>query len=119
MTEPKPHRGWHSRGYLPHCDAAGLVQHIVFGLADSLPAGIRTTSAIHTERLLDSGHGECLLRQAECAQCVEDSLLHADGAQYRLLAWCVMPNHVHAVIEQIEGSPLGDIIQSWKSVSGH
>jgi len=35
------HRGWRSRGYLPHLDAPELVQHVVFRLADSLPAHIR------------------------------------------------------------------------------
>ena len=30
-------RGWHSRGYLPHFDAAGVVQSITFRLGDCLP----------------------------------------------------------------------------------
>lgn len=30
-------RGWYSRGYLPHVDGVGLIQHITFHLADSLP----------------------------------------------------------------------------------
>lgn len=29
---------WRSRGYLPHFDAPNVVQHVVFRLADSLPA---------------------------------------------------------------------------------
>ena len=40
-----------------------------------------------------------------------------DGQRYRLLAWCVMPNHVHVVIEQIAGFTLGGIIKSWKMAS--
>jgi hypothetical protein len=32
------HAGWRKRGYLPHYDATGAVQHIVFRLADALPA---------------------------------------------------------------------------------
>lgn len=32
------HRGWYSRGYLPHCDFPGLLQAITYRLADSLPA---------------------------------------------------------------------------------
>ncbi|HEX8463400.1 MAG TPA: hypothetical protein VF627_02170, partial [Abditibacterium sp.] len=30
------HRGWHSRGYLPHFDSPELVQMVTFRLADSL-----------------------------------------------------------------------------------
>ena len=40
--------GWHSRGYLPHCDADGLIQHITFHLADSLPK----SALDHLERSL-------------------------------------------------------------------
>ncbi|HEX7722891.1 MAG TPA: hypothetical protein VF397_12080 [Pyrinomonadaceae bacterium] len=29
--------GWHSRGYLPHFDAAEITQTVTFRLADSLP----------------------------------------------------------------------------------
>jgi len=119
MTNPKPHRGWYSRGYLPHCDAAGLVQHIVFGLADSIPRGTRSPSALHTDRLLDAGHGACHLRDPICASFVETALLHCDGERYRLIAWCVMPNHVHVIIEQSEGFPLASLVQSWKSAASH
>jgi hypothetical protein len=30
-------RGWYSRGYLPHFDAEGIIQHITYHLGDSLP----------------------------------------------------------------------------------
>ncbi len=33
------HRGWHSRGYLPHFDSPELVQMVTFWLVDSLPQG--------------------------------------------------------------------------------
>lgn len=120
MTSSQPpHRGWYSRGYLPHCDVAGLIQHIVFGLADSVPRGVRSPSVQHSDRLLDAGHGACHLRDATCASSVEAALLHSDGERYRLIAWCIMPNHVHAVIEQGQSFPLANIIQSWKSASSH
>ena len=31
-------RGWHERGYLPHCDQPGLTQFVTFRLWDSMPA---------------------------------------------------------------------------------
>jgi putative transposase len=38
-----------------------------------------------------------------------------DGDRYRLLAWCIMPNHVHVVVEPDANNLLDRIIQSWKS----
>ena len=117
--------GWHSRGYLPHCDEDGLVQHVVFRLADSLP-----TAAIHkmalldkVERysrcdlLLDAGRGEAILKRPEAAQIVVDTLLCFDGQRYALIAWCVKPNHVHVIVEPRGEHLLGRIVKSWKAFS--
>jgi type I restriction enzyme R subunit/putative DNA methylase len=115
---------------LPHFDVPGLVQHVTFHLADSLPreAIARMQAQVNSmpeserslarrqriQELLDSGLGCCLLREAACAEIVEDSLLFGDGARYRLIAWVVMPNHVHVLIEQLPGWPLAKVVQSWK-----
>jgi putative transposase len=112
------HRGWRSRGYLPHCEEAGLVQHIVFGLADALPRKV-FASAMHAERCLDEGLGECLLAEPSCAEAVQNAILHADGERYRLIAWCVMPNHVHVVAEFDRGFALDVVVQGWKSTAAH
>ncbi|MGD9966479.1 MAG: transposase [Hyphomonadaceae bacterium] len=96
-----------------------MVQHIVFGLADAIPSGLRLPSAMHADRALDRAYGECILRQGECAEIVETVMLHSDGERFRLIAWCVMPNHVHAVAEQVDGFPLSDVVQAWKSTSAH
>lgn len=109
------HRGWRSRGYIPHCDSAHLVQHMVFGLADAIPPGARPPSALHRDHLLDAGHGSCLLRDPRCASIV----LHADDERYRLIAWCIMPNHVHVLVEQLQGWPLSTVVQAWKGASAH
>jgi putative transposase len=45
---------------------------------------------------------------------VQENLWHHDGVKYRLLAWVIMPNHVHALVE-IWSVPLGEILKSWKS----
>lgn len=115
----RTHLEWYSRGYLPHRNAAGLIQHIVFSLADAIPATAKPPSTIHADRLLDSGNGACLLRTAEHAAFVQAALLLADGQRYRLVARCVMPNHVHVVVEQIPGHSIGAIVQAWKSTSAH
>ncbi len=36
---------------------------------------------------------------------------------YRLLAWVIMPNHVHVLIDPM--TKLARIVQAWKSVSAH
>ena len=57
--------------------------------------------------------GSCALRHPEAARYVQNSLLHFDPERYRLLAWCIMPNHVHVVIEAL--TPIAVIVQGWKS----
>lgn len=118
------HKFWHSRGYLPHCDTPGLLQNITFRIADSLPASVldrllqESDSDVEKleqiESLLDAGHGACWLKQPAVADIVEGALLHGDGQHYRLLAWCVMPNHVHVLIETRESYPLPKVVQGWK-----
>jgi len=68
---------------------------------------------------LDAGHGACWLKAPRIAALVENALLHFDGQRYRLLAWCVMPNHVHALVETKEGFPLPEIVHSWKSFTAN
>lgn len=117
-AEPK---GWHSRGYLPHLDDPDLVQSVTFRLGDSLPASLAQTPVADVARrrridqLLDGSYGDCCLRQDDCASVVENALLHLDGDRYRLLAWCIMPNHVHALIESDGRHSLPGIVHSWKS----
>ena len=45
-----------------------------------------------------------------------ETLRKFDGSRYRLIAWCVMPNHVHVLIDPLDS--LGRIVQSWKSYTG-
>jgi len=63
----------------------------------------------------DQGCGDCWLRDERIGRLVENALLHFDGQRYRLLAWCIMPNHVHLLVETKGGFPLPDLIHSWKS----
>jgi REP element-mobilizing transposase RayT len=67
----------------------------------------------------DAGHGACWLRDERIAALVEQALLHFDGKRYQLLAWCIMPNHVHALVETCEGWPLASVLHSWKSYTAH
>jgi len=120
-------QGWRSRGYLPHVDRPDLVQTVTFRLWDSMPASKRSEwdqffniedDAVRRQKIedyLDAGHGSCVLRDGRIAQIVEGALLFFDGQRYRLVAWVVMPNHVHTVVEPMPGCSLESILHSWKS----
>ncbi|MDY6877083.1 MAG: transposase [Chloroflexota bacterium] len=121
------HKGWYSRGYLPHFDHPGLIQGITFRLWDALPSHVveslagefeQATDAAKRARIenyLNAGHGACYLRDPRIGHLVENALLYFDRERYRMIAWVVMPNHVHTLIETIEGYPLHTILHSWKS----
>lgn len=124
------HLGWYTRGYLPHCDAPGALQAITFRLADSLPLDVLKRMEWDVESFpedeksrglrkrindwLDTGHGSCILSRPECAAIVVDAFRFFHKERYELIAWVVMPNHVHLVIQQHDGWSLGGVIRSWK-----
>jgi putative transposase len=124
-----PHRGWHDRGYLPHFDAGAVVQTITFRLADSLPREFYEKAAVVAsnakerffllEKGVDQGLGDCVLSDPANASVMRAALEYFDGERYRLLAWAIMPNHVHVMIEQIQGHSLSGIVHSWKSFTAN
>ena len=123
--------GWRSRGYLPHFDAPRAIQHITYRLADSLPkeaverlefelkalpAEKQTIERRRRlERLLDAGFGSRVLLRPEAARIIIETWLRFDQERYRLLAFVVMPNHCHVLIECLDSCPLWKIVNSWKS----
>ena len=127
--------GWHSRGYHPHLDDPQSLQSVGFRLADSVPNHLLErwrdeaklsggpgdqVRAANLDRLIgrfeDAGHGACHLRHPRIGALMQDTLLYGDGKRYRLIDWCIMPNHVHVLIEP-HRAPLRRIVQTWKSVS--
>lgn len=122
-----PRSGWRSRGYLPHHDVVGCVQHIVFRLADALPGEVLATleAAPIQDRLdaaeaaLDAGVGSRALADPRVAEIVESALIHFDAERYRLVSWCVMPTHVHVLAAQVEGWPLSSVVHAWKSFTAN
>ena len=133
---------------LPHWTRDGATYAVTFRLADSLPAAVllqweaerdhivRRAAALgrplsehemdrldelHSERIeawLDQGHGSCALRDSALASVVSNALKHFDGQRYDLFAWCVMPNHVHAVLRPLPDFRLARILQSIKGFTG-
>ncbi|MBP3228611.1 MAG: transposase, partial [Bacteroidaceae bacterium] len=129
---------WHSRGYLPHCEWQQL-QSVTFRLYDSVPsdtiaqwkASLQHTSEDKEEASMnsklrklivqyeDAGMGQCFLRDAAVADMVQQAILRRDGTLYRLIRWCIMPNHVHMLIEPLAGVSLSDIMRSLRSYTAH
>jgi REP element-mobilizing transposase RayT len=117
--------GWHERGYLPHRDAPGLIQFVTFHLADSFPGALRSEwEAIlqveddrerrrKLEAYLDRGRGECVLRQSEIAELVDQALRFHHPQWYEVRAWVIMPNHLHFLIK-IGTTPLAKIVKELK-----
>jgi REP element-mobilizing transposase RayT len=133
------------RGRLPHWEAEGATYFVTFRLTDALPESVlksyefertdiikvaeqqrRPLTATERKRLdelfsdristyLDRGAGACHLRRPEIATLVAEALRFFHGQRYRLLAWCVMPNHVHVVFAPFTGCGLAEILHSWKS----
>jgi valyl-tRNA synthetase len=131
--------------YLPHWTQAGATYAITFRLADAMPADVCEQCRAERDRIihnaesqgreltiheqqeivrlysdkvesyLNAGHGQCYLRNPNIAEIVANALNHFDGQRYDLIAWSVMPNHVHVVLNPYEGIELPGILHSWKS----
>jgi REP element-mobilizing transposase RayT len=81
-----------------------------------LPAEERRSQRFkRIEVMLDRGAGACHLRDSRIAGMVESAFLHFDAERYRFLCWCIMPNHVHTMIETFPAHPLDQIVHTWKS----
>lgn len=133
--------------YLPHWTAADATYSICFRLADSPPSHVLTAWQREREALLaeavpngterpaavrarldelfsakveshlDAGHGACWLQRSDVAQCMADALRHFAGERFVLHAWCIMPNHVHVIVQPLAPSTLPDILKTWKGFS--
>jgi putative transposase len=69
--------------------------------------------------LMDAGHGDCLLARKACADLLINRLVVVHSKAYHLDAWCIMPNHLHALIEPAKEVTLGEILRHWKGGSAH
>lgn len=127
------HKGWYKWGNLPHYDVGGLYQSITYRLDDSLPQAklseleeelrlmhlselqMKNARRKQIEAWLDAGYGSCILREPNNAQLMIETWQYFAGERYDLIAWVVMPNHVHVLIHVYEGAVLERIVTSWKN----
>jgi REP element-mobilizing transposase RayT len=115
---------------LPHEDVERRAQFVTWRLADSIPQSLialwleelstlpkdERKKLLHRriEAYLDAGQGSLLLKQPPVARVIQESLKYGHNLRYELHFWCIMPNHVHALLTPAEGWPLGKIVQGLK-----
>lgn len=129
---------------LPHRLPPGEVIFITFRLAGSLPQEAlerlqaealllqrncaTDPAAQYAERkryfgrfddlLAGSGYGPVWLKQPEVAAVVSQALHYPNGKGYELRCYCIMPNHVHLVVElPLQAPPLAKTLQLMKGYS--
>ena len=130
-----------TRNRLPHWEQKGALYFVTFHLADSIPAEVRARIerrrdawlARHpepwsaeteqeyrelylgeVERALDEGRGLCPLRAAACSGVAAEALQHFDGDRVDVMAFVVMPNHVHTAVIPRGDWSLEKLVHSWK-----
>jgi putative DNA methylase len=154
-----------TRRNLPHWYVPGAIHFVTFRLEGSLPKtvldqlreerarerrmlGEREPPPAGRERLnkkwfarfdaqLDRGQGPLFLTQPAVAALVRRSLYFLHGERYHLLAYCIMPNHVHTLFQPLDEevgtaadlqdaeekddslSPLAKTMHSLKSYTAH
>ena len=84
------------------------------------PSDERRLEELLSEKIqskLDAGANRCFLADPQIAGVVAEALGHFNLSKYRMYAWCVMPNHVHALFRVFDGHALPEILHAWKSFS--
>ncbi|MDE6242885.1 MAG: transposase [Muribaculaceae bacterium] len=129
---------------LPHWHQKGKIQFITFRQADSLPQerinDLKKDIALFKslnpepwtteikrrynnligqteERLLNKGFGSNRLKNPEIRRIVHDTLHYKADIDYQLLAYVIMPNHVHLLIKSIGDKTTPQILHSIKRFS--
>jgi putative DNA methylase len=156
-----------TRRHLPHWYVPGAAHFITYRLAGTIPPEVLeslraeheallkgpakegTSLASHRERIhkqffarydghLDNAREIDWLARPAVAAMIRGNLYHHDGGKYHLLAYCIMPNHVHALLQPTDlppalpgaedrvvgeqadsASPLAGIMHSLKSYTAH
>lgn len=134
------HLEWGS--FLPHWHQDGKYVFVTFRLNDSLPQekllwlhdekegwlkrhpkpwNKETTKEYNNkfgeviDKWLDNNYGDCLLKKEKNRKIVEEALSFFNGKRYDLIAFVVMPNHVHILFKLYKGHQLTGITRSIKS----
>lgn len=130
-----------TRNQLPHWQQEGATYFVTWRLKDSIPRAMmdewkrehddwmklnphpwtdekeeefHRKFSTRMDRILDDGHGECVLRKSECQDIIAESLGMFDGDRFLMHAWVAMPNHVHTLFSMPEGGKLEKVLCGWK-----
>ncbi len=123
------------RRNLPHLYFSDGIYFITFRLADSIPSNkVAEIKAANDEqmddekfkrllkkydKILDTGaYGQKYLADPRIAEICKYTLHFPDRKDYKLICYCIMPNHIHLVFELIERNRgISKIMQSIKRTS--
>jgi putative transposase len=153
-----------TRRHLPHWYVPGAAHFVTYRLAGTLPPHVlEQLHAEHEARLVapapdgqsppqhrERAHKQAFARfdryldlhrdidwlaRPRVAAVVRENLYHHRGGKYHLMAWCIMPNHVHLLLPPMEvsekaaenagvetadsGGPLATIMHSLKSYTAN
>jgi REP element-mobilizing transposase RayT len=88
---------------------------------DSIDDWINRKIFAKYEQLLDSGEGGPVwLEKSSVAELVADAIHYRDQKEFDLISYCIMPNHLHLVLEMEEKGknevmPLTNMLRRFKS----
>lgn len=120
-----------TRGDLPHWYVPGTAHFVTYRLAETIPWSVMQQWREERQRLLkqtppkglsrpehrmrlhkkffaeydrylDSHSNRDWLARFEVAEVIRENLYHHDGAKYQLLAYSIMPNHAHVLLQPFE-----------------
>ena len=129
---------------LPHWMLEGSIYWVTFRLSDSIPANKlakwkneyalweklnpkpwtnlqRQNYNEHfekkIEKWLDAGEGRCYLRDASIRELVQKQILFFDRQRYQVIAFVIMPNHIHLLMRPVGEYNFANIMQRIKGSS--
>ena len=125
------------RRNLPHLYFSDGIYFVTYRLVDTLPSDkVAEVKEVIDDRIiedrekfkrllkkydkiLDRGlSGKKHLANSEIAEICKNSLHYPDGKEYKLICYCIMPNHIHLVFKLLKANRgISKILQSIKRTS--
>ena len=76
---------------------------------------LQSTASRRSTRYFDRGIGSVFSARSADWRIGRERLCFWHGRRYRLVAWCVMLNHIHVVFRLFPRQELAKVVRSWKS----
>jgi len=100
--------GYKNKNFLPHIDMIGYYQFVTFRTFDSLDNFVfkireqkisNSKKEFEIDKYLDSSKKGCYLN-GEVLEYLKEYFISKDKVLYDLIAFCIMPNHIHIIFKQ-------------------